>query len=295
MKRTRQSRTHFRRKHCSPKKGKLNYSCFTKSSLLKIAKALNKLPNIKVKTTNTTIPQLYGDITKIMKSKFQCNTEACWLTIRKFMKLLSTKEAEMIRSHFRPHMPKELVSDYTKWISNFHIMSFLDQYHTELDDFYSYGATPIDFHKCSVNQDLCKIDIHSHKSNGEYKLGMVFNTDKSGEPGEHWICMFIDLKGINIKEQPAIYYFDSFASPPPQEVTRLIDKLHSQGGKDHFAVFKNDTSFQKNTFSCGFYCMHFLEHMILGNSFEDYLTSGVNDKQIIAYRNHCFLHPSEIK
>ena len=40
--------------------------------------------------------------------------------------------------------------------------------------------------------------------------------------------------------------------------------------------------------------MHFLEHMILGLKFEDYLSSWPNDKQMIEYRNRCFIHPDEI-
>jgi len=52
---------------------------------------------------------------------------------------------------------------------------------------------------------------------------------------------------------------------------------------------------QKNTFSCGFYSMHFLENMINGTPFSEYISSGLNDKKMIEYRNHCFLHPEETK
>ena len=57
----------------------------------------------------------------------------------------------------------------------------------------------------------------------------------------------------------------------------------------------NDKSLQKNTFSCGFYCMHFLEHMINEIPFSEYISSGVNDKKMIEYRNKCFLHPYDCK
>ena len=62
------------------------------------------------------------------------------------------------KSNFRPKMPKEIVKDYTEWISNFDIEAVLDQYDKDLSDFYFYGATPIDFKKCSVS-NLCKIDL----------------------------------------------------------------------------------------------------------------------------------------
>lgn len=287
------TKTHFKKKHCSPKKGKLLYSCFTKSSLYMISNALNQLPGISIDIQQDT-PKLYKDITSIMKQQFQCNTEACWMSIRKFMKLLSPQQANLIRSHFRHAMPDDIVKDYTKWISNFDIIQFLKQYHDEMDDFYSYGAVPIDFKKCSVSQDLCKISIKQHKQRGESKVGIVFNTDESGKPGEHWICMFIDISGDNLEGQPGIYYFDSFGEPPEDEVVELIDKLQKET-TDMFVVLNNDRQFQENTFSCGFYCMHFLEHMILGKSFDAYKRGKVNDSAMIRYRNHCFLHPDEIK
>ena len=47
-------------------------------------------------------------------------------------------------------MPKDIVDDYTEWISNFDIEAVLNQYHEDLPHFYFYGAIPRDFHKCSV-------------------------------------------------------------------------------------------------------------------------------------------------
>ena len=41
--------------------------------------------------------------------------------------------------------------------------------------------------------------------------------------------------------------------------------------------------------------MHFLEHMIQGLPFNSYINSGLNDKKMIEYRNHCYLDPKEIK
>ena len=41
--------------------------------------------------------------------------------------------------------------------------------------------------------------------------------------------------------------------------------------------------------------MHFLENMIKGKQFEHYINDSLNDKKMIEYRNHCFLHPKEIK
>jgi len=288
--------SHYRKKHCSPFKHSESYSCFSHKALLKIANALTKIDGIDVPYEDSNDKRLYSNICKAVQNNFGCNTEACWLNIRKLMKNLSNKDADYFREYFRPKMPKEIVDDYTEWISNFDIESVLEQYNKDVSDFYFYGAVPIDFRKCSVS-NLCKVNIGDHVKKGENKIGIVFNTDESDESGKHWISMYIDIEGRNLEGQPGIYYFDSFGSRPGKEVKNLISKLQKQGNKNdiEFVVSHNDKSFQNNTFSCGYYCMHFLEQMIKGDSFSSYLKSGINDKKMIRYQKQCYLHPEEIK
>jgi hypothetical protein len=289
--------SHFKQKHCSPKKDNLDFSCLSSDVLVKIAKALNKLDGFQVKHEGVPEKVLYKKICNVMENNFNCKNEACWLNIRKLMNNLSSEDAQYFREHFRPHMPNEIVDDYTKWISNFDIEAVLNQHHRDTPGVYSYGAVPIDFKNCSVSSDLCRINLKQHINKNEDKLVIVFNTDDSNGPGKHWIGMYVDILGKNLDDQPGIYFLDSFASKPMNEVTELIDKLKKQGEdmNKEFIVTINDKSLQRNNFSCGFYCMHFLEHMIKGLSFKEYINSGLNDKKMIEYRNHCYLHPKEIK
>lgn len=290
-------RGQYNQKHCSPKKDKTKFSCLSKKAIHKIAHSLNKIKGIHIKTRGLSDKELYDKISRVIKNNFNCKTEACWLKIRKLMSNLSKKDATYFRRHFRPEMPKDIVDDYTEWISNFDIKLVLDQHHEETEGVYSYGAVPIDFRKCSVSHDLCRIDIHEHLKHGKTKLCIVFNTDDSSGPGKHWMSMFVDLLGKNLENQPGIYFFDSFGSKPVKEVKELIKKIQDQGSKikKEFIVANNEKSYQHNNFSCGFYCMHFLEHMIKGYPFKKYLNSGLTDKKMIEYRTHCYLDPKEIK
>lgn len=297
VKKNKSSNSHFKQKHCSPKKDKLSFSCLSHNALVKIGAALNKLDGIDFNYNGVSDKQLHETISNIMETKFNCKNEACWLNIRSLMNSLSKKDAEYFKRHFRPHMPDEIVDDYTKWISNYDIEAVLKQYHKEKPEVYFYGAVPIDFKKCSVSSDLCKINLKKHIDNNENKLAIVFNTDDSDGPGKHWNAMYVDLKGTNLHSQPGIYFFDSFAAEPMKQVKELIETIKEQGsnlGID-FIVSINDKSFQKNNFSCGFYSMHFLENMIKGVPFTKYVSSGLSDKKMIDYRNHCYLHPKEIK
>ena len=289
-------KSHYKKKHCSPFKKRLPYSCLSHKVLIKIAKAINKIKGISINYKNLSDKELYNKICNVIENNFNCKTEACWLKIRKLINNLSKKDADFFRKHFRPHMPKDIVDDYTEWISNFDIEAVLNQYHEDLPHFYFYGAIPRDFHKCSVS-DLCRINLEEHIDNGVSKIGIVFNTDESHKPGKHWLSMFIDINGKNLNGQPGIYHFDSFGSKPLKEMNNLIKKIKDQGKKRNieFIVTNNDKSFQNNTFSCGFYCLHFIEYMLKGYQFNKYLKSGLNDKKMIEYRTHCYLDPIEIK
>lgn len=289
--------SHYKEKNCSPKKDKLGYSCLSSDILIKIAKAINSLNGITLKYEGVPEKVLYKKICNVMQNNFNCKSEACWLNIRKLMNSLSSKDADYFRRHFRPKMPEDIVDDYTKWISNFDIEAVLRQHHEETPGVYSYGAVPIDFKSCSVSSDLCKINLKQHVDKNEHKLAMVFNTDDSAGPGQHWFAMYVDIDGLNLDSQPGIYFFDSFASKPMKEIKELIEKIKTQGSEINkdFIVTVNDKRLQKNTFSCGFYSMHFLENMINEVPFSEYISSGLNDKKMIEYRNHCFLHPEDTK
>jgi hypothetical protein len=289
--------SHYREHNCSPKKDKLGYSCLSSDILIKIAKAINSLNGITLKYEGVPDKVLYKKICNVMQNNFNCKNEACWLNIRKLMNNLSSKDADYFRRHFRPKMPEDIVDDYTKWISNFDIEAVLRQHHEETPGVYSYGAVPIDFKNCSVSSDLCKINLKQHIDKGENKLAMVFNTDDSKGPGQHWIALYVDIDGFNLESQPGIYFFDSFATKPMKEVKELIEKIKTQGSEvnKEFIVTVNDKALQKNTFSCGFYCMHFLENMINEIPFKEYISSGLNDKKMIEYRDHCYLHPKDTK
>ena len=63
------------------------------------------------------------------------------------------------------------------------------------------------------------------------KIAIVFNKDNHDESGEHWISMYIDCKGVNMR-QPCIYFFDSVGEKEPEEITEFIEKVKEQGDKN---------------------------------------------------------------
>ena len=89
-----------------------------------------------------------------------------------------------------------------------------------------------------------------------------------------------------------MYYFDSVGSKPPKEIYDLVDKLqkqhHSIKGNTIDFIY-NDIQHQRGNTECGIYCLHFLETMLKGKNFEDYIKTKNNDKYIEKFRNYYFI------
>ena len=283
----------FTKKHCSPRKCKIDYSCLSKNILISIAKILNKNYNAKIKIKKRSKKKLYNDI-KEKLSRSECKTESCWRNINKIMDKLSDKEKKQFNESFRPLKPDNWNNNPNTWLNTTDINNVMRQYEKKYPYFKYYGATPIDFHiksddTCLVS-NLCNINLNNLKN--KKCIGMVFNTDPHNKSGQHWFSMFIDTVGRNL-ENPTIYYFDSATAIKdieelPLQILNLIDKLQKQSN-NKFDILYNDIKHQYGSTECGVYCIHFLTEMLKGIAFEDYVSKKLSDKKIEKYRNKFFI------
>jgi hypothetical protein len=268
----------FVNSHCSPyvKNDNDTSSCLSNDKILELAKSLS------INTNKKDMKSIYSLVKNKMNKKHNCNKEVCWIKKTKNKKL---------DKYFKPVLPKELRTKRSAWLSNYDIDKVCKQYDNNLNDFVYMNASPIDFNKCSVNNKLCKLNVDEYKNKGCKKMGFVFNTDTSNKPGKHWISMYVDLVGQNLEGTPGIYYFDSFGKKPKKQVLNLIKKINKD---KQYIVSYNEKCHQRNTYACGFYCMHFLEHMIKGMPFKKYNTDGLSDTLMKNYIDKVFINPSDI-
>lgn len=81
-------------------------------------------------------------------------------------------------------------------------------------------------------------------------IAYVINEDKSGNPGTHWVAIFI-LSPYHA------YYFDSYAGTPNNMVAKYL--------KQFSRVTRNINRYQApNTSTCGFYTLYFIYMCSLG-------------------------------
>ena len=280
-----------RKIYCSPINEKNKYTCFSRESLVKIAKSLNKKiknKNKKIKfNRKTSIPRLWNAVNRKMKS--YCYGEWCWIQ-QEFVKKLHDKE---INHTFRPRTPREWYSNKIEWLSTLDIENVMKQYERLYKDFKFIGPVPIDFDfqysvgSCIVDE-LCNININELEERKIKRIGIIFNLDKHNESGSHWVAMYIDLI-IN-----EIYYFDSYGQQPPEEVNILAQRIQVQGDINNKDIkFKiNKVRHQFKNSECGVYCMYFITELIKGRTFEDVSEQIIFDDEMNEKRGY-FYSPSE--
>jgi len=288
----------FKQGHCAPGKREVMGSCLDEKIIRKIGKIVNRmrkkdksLPEINCSDKPEII---HGCICKILKEITGCSSEACWLKVKTLMKHLG-KDKATFKASFKPIMPKEWVKDYNAWLGTDDIENCLKQHQKADKSFYFYGAEPIDFSDCSVS-NLCSFNMKKHIKNGQYKIGVVFNTDPHNKPGQHWMSLYMDLAGINLGGIPGIYFFDSYGHKPCSRVQQLIEKVQKQGDECNNPVkyFYNDKTYQNRDAQCGMYSIHFIKEMMKGLPFKTYLRSGLSDTKMIDIRDDYFISPDEI-
>ena len=80
----------------------------------------------------------------------------------------------------------------------------------------------------------------------KYPSGIICNTDPASQPGEHWICIYVDHYGVG-------EYFDSFGLPP------LFKEFKKYLTEYCVSWIFNDKTIQSITSNvCGLYCMYYL-------------------------------------
>jgi len=182
-------------------------------------------------------------------------------------KLCSSKTAECVVAHMlkKQKAPSEWETNPEEWLSSIDIDKVENEYMHVFKKYYYVGAIPIDFDKKSktgscVVSSLCSLDIKDLYDKGYRKVGVVFNTDVSTGPGQHWIALYADIDPKY--ENARITYFDSYSKHPEAEIQRLMlrwkeqwdaTKIHKKPTELTF----NKTRHQYQDSECGMYCLYF--------------------------------------
>jgi hypothetical protein len=252
-------------------------SCYSKESLVKIANSWNnQKDNIKINIGNLTREKLWYEIQK--KLEMQCKKdEVCWKK-QDFIKKLKDSEIDMYT--FKPEYPEEWKKNKYSWLSTYDIYYVMKQYEKMYDDVYISSPIPSDC-PIDIQCELSKFDVMSMKKNKIFKIGIIYNLDKSTQSGSHWIAIYIDNKNNEIN------YYDSTASLPVPLINKFIIKVVNQYRKHNIepTVIYNDKRHQWKNSECGVYSMNFILERINGKTMYDLTKVKIPDENMNYLRN----------
>ena len=88
------------------------------------------------------------------------------------------------------------------------------------------------------------------------ETGMIINLNNDKEPGSHWICFSA------IPDQDYITIFDSFGTPPPEQLLKYARKASKKYNKP--IIYSSMQAQSTDQESCGWYCIYILTHLEKG-------------------------------
>lgn len=274
--------------HCAPhtyKYAEKNSSCFTHSELRLIASEFNKkkhpsIPKIKAKTKKELTEKL------IEAYKHICDKhQFCWIR----QTLTEPEKIKRLESAFRPKKPESWDRDHNTWLNTYDILNVMQQYDKLYKDFSFLGVYPIDFAEKNssgycIGELMCDFDIHKNMLEQKKKrFGIVFNTDKSTGPGQHWISLYCDLNPK--RNNYGIYYYDSVANPTPPQVVRFMKKIAEQVNDPKFEVKHNKIQRQFSNYDCGVFSCVILTQCLKDIPFDHICKRMHTDKEINRLRD----------
>ena len=283
--------------YCSPANDKIykrTGSCFTKSALQTMARALNRdYPERKP----IAIYQKKSDLWKELQEAFQkdCSgyDEVCWVENRTLRNDPSIQS--IIRKSLRAKKPEDWYSNPRTWLSNFDIEAVMQQYQETHRDFVFVGVFPIDFaskdrtfSRC-VSEEICKLSIRDYINKKKKHLGIIFNLDRHDEPGSHWVTLYANFEPKNCNY--GVYYYDSNALPPGKEIKDLMKNLSEQIQTITKVPVKtgyNKTRHQFKNTECGMFCINFQLNCLEGKPIKDLYKSKICDEDVFHMRDKLF-------
>lgn len=279
--------------NCSPYVyTKKHIGCFSDQSLHEMRDLWNaRHPDAPITTKST------ADIYRLLKNKMSnlCTNELCWFEKSDTFRSLSKKWTPKL---FAPRFPSSWIKNPTEWLSSTEISAVMKQYEDAYPHFIFIGPSPIDFDTQQLNNkcvwpELCQFSLKDHIQKNIQIIGVIFNTDKHNEPGQHWISLVIDIPAQNI------IFFDSTGEIMPPEVRTFINRVVMQGTtlSRPIKFIIRDTkgiSHQKGSTECGMYSLFFIINMITRNiTWRELRNKRITDEHVKSFRYIYFNAPDK--
>lgn len=280
--------------HCSPynqkKYGIKDGTCYSLEDLKVIAKEYNRLNNKHKIDIDVPKEVLHKELESAFKNV--CATEFCWVD----NEVVSNHQLkERVKDNFRPQKPLEWYDDKRTWLNTYDILFVMEQYEKLYKDFAFLGVFPMDFAQKDergycIGETLCSFNINTQiLKNKKKRFAFVINLDYHDEPGSHWVSVYCSLDPK--KKNFGIYYYDSVANEPTEEVQQFMERVkkqavtHFKKTGSRFQTSHNEIQKQFKDSECGVFSIIFLTQCLKNVPFEKICKNMRTDDEINKLRD----------
>lgn len=113
-------------------------------------------------------------------------------------------------------------------------------------------------------------------------LSFIMNLDKSGQPGSHWVAVYLD-------PEESLEYYDSFGREPPEQFNKDILHIVNKVKPNIYLKYKINKIVDQSssTGNCGWFCIKFLINRYKGVPFKEctgYNNFKIGEKDIESFK-----------
>lgn len=266
--------------------------------LMKEYVAQTDLPaDISVKAVKSDTQKLVDTLKTILGVK----TEAEIWKHREFIEFVGPEQANhYLENYYTPEGP----SNNTNLVSSININALMSQWNHLCEKkfgrkFYGLPYQMADF--ATRRTQLAKIDIPDLMKKKYDSFGTVMNTDDSTGAGEHWYCLYGDLKHKGTKEDPIVVeYFNSSGnklgthggSRKYERIGIWLEELKHRLLRDHNIHMNIHTSaprqLQFSNTECGIWSLCYIHARLSGHPPDYFNRKGISDSDMYEYRKYLF-------
>lgn len=263
---------------CSPLFQYKSFSCIPLPIVKKIAKAYNKYVN---NDKSMRIPLIKGKISIKMAEKYKRylivelskkmgNDQTEWIN-SEAVQFLDNESIELLKNDvFRPKGPD---MQY-EWMDSIRLTKVMKQYEKLFLSFKYLDTLPIDFDKYGDYFNAQTMAKYIEK--GKYKFAMIVNTQTYAEGGEHWFCIFINIR------KGELCFIDSVGNRPMPEIVDFLEKIKNLLLENGITVTikYNKTQHQRKNSECGIYSMYFVLGLLNDIDFDILTSTIISDEEV---------------
>ena len=257
------------------------YTCFSMDALRILARTYNmRHPSKAIAFGSMSKRAIWNALHEAFLERGCGEDETCWV------RELGAEHVANVKRWLKPSKPTNMswANFCEMWLTTEQIRDVMHQYqHIFRSNFMFLGVSPINFQESyesgeCVGRLTCDFSVSRLLSAGKTRFGLIANTDKAEEPGEHWVSLYCNMDP-NSKNY-GIYYYDSNGCLDKREIPIQIRKFKAivkeqmeDLGHPSFPTEYNKRRQQRKDGQCGMFAICFIVAMLCDEDFHQYCSS----------------------